>query len=157
SAAVDVDTVLHEFAHQLDGSIYAQNPALPHMGIINTFAFHDISYDMSNVMQHCSPRRTNDPKDWITKYGFDSAYGCPSGFYKFVEEFADAFSMYVAAGKNFRAAAQQNVTIGKKYEWLRVNVFQGIEYDTDLQRWVESGCTDLPGYEQAQPGYASCA
>jgi hypothetical protein len=157
SAAVHVDTVLHEYAHYLDGTLGAQHPALPHLRIINTYGFYDISYDMSQYQSTCAPRRSNDPKDWISKYGFDGAAPCPPGKANIIEEFAEAFSIYVAAGKHFRAAAQQKVTIAKKYNWLKTNVFQGIEYDTDLQRDVESGCNDVPGYQQAQPGYTSCS
>jgi hypothetical protein len=36
-------------------------------------------------------------------------------------------------------------------------VFQGVEYDTDLQQGLHSGCNDVAGYELSQPGYMSCS
>lgn len=156
SATVHVDTVLHEYAHYLD--VWSTIANQPHAGMITTSGFNDISYDMSSAVQGCALRRTNDPEDWISWYGFTASYGCPPGRYRYWEEFAEAFAMYVTAGKHFRAAAQQNATIARKYNWLKTNVFQGIEYDTDLQREVGvSGCNDVPGYQQAEPGYASCS
>lgn len=156
SAAEHVNTVLHEYAHYLDGTFYQRSAIQPRLGSIRTWAFHDISFDMAALVQGCTVRRSNDPKDFITLYGFVSAYGCPPGRYVPWEEWAEAFSMYVAAGRHFRAAAAQNATIARKYNWLKTNVFQGVEYDTDLQRDVNSGCNDVPGRQQAQPAYASC-
>jgi hypothetical protein len=159
SAAVDVGTVLHEYAHYIDGNhpSPSPDPSLPHKWAISTRSFYDISYDMNQVQAGCALRRSNDPKDWITKYGFVGGALCPQGQGSYLEEWAEAFSMYVAAGKVFRTAAQQNPVIAQKYDWIRTNVFQGVEYDTDLQRDVESGCNDVPGYQQSQPGYASCS
>jgi hypothetical protein len=161
SAALCVGTVLHEYAHYLDEDRRRGPDPLPDSpcdGSIPTATFHDISYDMSTRGRDgCVTRRSDDPKAYITKYGFVANNGCEEGKYQYTEEFAEAFSIYVAAGRHFMAAALQNVTIAQKYDWLRDNVFGGREYDTDLQRGVESGCNDVPGYEDSQPGYTSCS
>jgi len=97
SAAVYVQTVLHEYAHYLD---YVRNPSSrpgqPHENIINRSDFDNISYDMTNVPPNlCVDRRSNNPKDWISKYGFDPGYyGCPEGKSMGTEEFADSFAYY---------------------------------------------------------------
>jgi hypothetical protein len=163
SAATDVHTVLHEYAHYLDGLIpWHKSELQPHIGSVDTVGFYALSYDLSlhgkpGDSYPCYPKRTTDPKDWITKYGFlTSAYGCAAGTVSVLEEWPEAFSMYVAAGRDFRAAAQQNATIAQKYEWLRTHVFGGIEYDTDLPRSLDSGCNDVYGTSAAQPGYAHC-
>ncbi len=158
SAAVHVDTVLHEYAHYLDGFLFKnKDPLQPHLGMIDTTGFHNISYDLGSG-SYCYVRRSIDPKDWITKYGFNPGYGnCAAGSAVVLEEWAEAFSMYVAAGKKFRAAAQQSAMIAQKYDWLKNNVFGGREFDTDLPRGVESGCNDVYGTSSAQPGYASCS
>jgi hypothetical protein len=156
SASVVVGGVLHEYAHYLDASFGQKFVTLPHLKLIDTFGFYDISYDMSQRQGVCAPRRGTNPKDWITKYGFEGTSQCPSGMADFIEEWAEAFSMYVAAGKHFRAAAATNGIIGRKYDWLKTHVFQNIEYDTDLQRGVESGCKDDPTTPAGEPGYASC-
>jgi len=156
SASIIMQTVLHEYAHYLD-SQGTKDPTLPNKSIINTWGFYNISYDMDKYQASCAPRKSNDPKDWITKYGFTGSSSCPSGMYHISEEWAEAFATYVVAGKNFRTAAKQNVTIDKKYNWLKTNVFQAIEYDTDLPGDLHSGCNDIPGTNQAQPGYVSCS
>lgn len=163
SATLNIDTVLHEYAHYLDNfSHSAPDPQLPHYKILNTVGFHNISFDMSTFNPSgnaCANRRTNNIKDFISKYGFESNYPCVEkypGKYTFQEEFAESFQMYVTSGKQFRAAAQQNATILRKYEWLKYNVFQGIEYDTDFNQGVHSGCNDVPGYETSQPAYMNC-
>jgi hypothetical protein len=158
SAAVHVDTVLHEYAHYLDNIFHwTKTPLQPHMGMIDTTGFYDILYDLTSGIYCYTPRSTN-PKDWVTKYGFNPGYGgCTNGQKVVFEEWAEAFSMYVAAGRNFRAAAQQSSLIAQQYDWLKNNVFGGLEYDTNLPRDLESGCNDVHGESSAQPGYASCS
>lgn len=159
SAAVHVDTVLHEYAHYLDGFLYKNKDAtLPKLGLIDTSGFHAISYDLAVSSSYgCYARRSADPQDWITKYGYNPGYGsCAAGSGVVAEEWAEAFSLYVAAGRDFRAAAQQSALIAQKYDWLKTNVFYGLEYDTDLPRGLESGCNDVHNTATAQPGYAHC-
>ncbi|GFE62824.1 kelch repeat-containing protein [Geobacter sp. AOG2] len=159
SAAVDADTVLHEYAHYLDGHLYRNinRAGQPLFGVLDTTGFSDISYDMAACANGCCPRRSSDPMEWISKYGFTAGVGtCPAGSSYAEEEWAEAFSMYVAAGRDFRSAAQANATIARKYDWLKDNVFMGLEYDTDLPRGMESGCNDVYGTAAALPGYAKC-
>lgn len=159
SAAVHADTVLHEYAHYLDGFLYKnKDVTLPKLGLIDTSGFHNISYDLAVSPSYgCYARRSADPQDWITKYGYNPGYGnCATGFGVVVEEWAESFSMYVAAGRDFRAAALQSSLISQKYDWLKTNVFYGLEYDTDLPRDLESGCNDVHNTAAVQPGYAHC-
>lgn len=85
------------------------------------------------------------------------------------ESFATFFSAYVINGKQFRDAAKKNEKIAQKYNWLKDNVFEGIEYDTDLLAGGGvSGCQEqtnptktnkiLNGYEitRDMPGYLKC-
>ena len=157
SAAVHVDTVLHEYAHYLDGFIgWTKTPLQPHMGLIDTRGFHSISYELTSGT-YCYTMRSSNPKDWVTKYGFNPGYGgCAAGTGVVFEEWAEAFSMYVAAGQDFRAATQQSAMVADKYDWLKNNVFYGVEFDTNLPRDLESGCNDVYGTSSAQPGYAHC-
>jgi hypothetical protein len=160
SAVVDMETVLHEYAHYLDGGWGSgpstPDPQRPRAGAIDTGGFNDISYDKSTGVNACYARRTNDPKDWISRYGFLSAYACPAGKFVTWEEWAEAFQMYVTSGKQFRAAAAQNAKIAQKYNWLKTNAFQGREYDTDWAQALPSGCNDVPGAQNQQPGYMQC-
>ncbi len=159
---VDVGTVMHEYAHYLDGIIpWRKDPGESHIGLIDTTGFYSIAYDLSlhgkaGDTYPCYPRRSADPKDWITRYGYVSYTGCATGTASVLEDWADSFMMYVAAGRDFRAATLQSALVAQRYAWLKANVFQGIEYDTDLPAGIESGCNDVYGTSSAQPGYAHC-
>ena len=145
SAAITVATNLHEYAHYLDGFYYGlggyytgnfKTPLQPHWGVIDSRGFYDISYDITTGSHGCYTMRSSDPKDWISKYGFIN-YGSPScsaGKGWPFEEWAEAFQMYVTSGRVFRAAALESAVIDQQYEWLKTNVFDGREYDTDLPR-----------------------
>ena len=81
---------------------------------------------------------------------------CPSGWATPDEDWADSFSYYVTAGIRFRAAAAQRSMIAARYNWIKTNVFNGMEFNTDLQSAAHSGCNDKPAYTDQQPGYISC-
>jgi hypothetical protein len=164
SAALDASVVLHEFAHYIDRRNHT--PALPNnptAGRILTDGFYNILYDIAQAQgpqASCAPPRSGDPSDWITKYAFSGGAApgsCPAGTAYFLESFADSFMMYVAAGTSYRAAAAQNDKVAATYEWLKVNVFEGKEYDTEFVQGFSSGCNDAPGIPQQQPAYASCS
>src|SRR3990172_1727296 len=109
SAAADVGAVLHEHAHYLDAALGSTYPPNPLLGSVATSGFYDISYDMSQAQGACAPRRSTNPQDWITRYGFAGVPGgCMQGKVFIAEEWAEAFSMYVAAGRNFRAAKRRH-------------------------------------------------
>ncbi len=162
SAAQHVRTVLHEYGHYIDGvyNIY-RSPMKPHCGSIDTRPFYEINYDMSTYVDGCAMRRSDDDKGWISTYGYLGGQVCSGGKANPWEEWADAFANYVVSGKNFRRAASLNAIMALKYEWLKNNVFQGIEYETDLTDIVRDGCTDnypcaLPTADH-QMGHLSCS
>ncbi len=158
-----IGTVLHEYGHYIDGFLSDTYPSQPKSGIIDTLDFYRISYEIPEEDRQtlrnnaCFKRKSDDPKDWISKYGFSASYNCPERMYSPWEEWAEAFSLYVTSGKNYREAAKQSDIVAKTYAWLKDHVFNGTEYDTDFVRDVESGCNDIPNYEQNQPGYISCS
>jgi hypothetical protein len=125
--------------------------------------FYDISFEgvmeinqLPLYKKNCFDRRTNDDLEFITDYAKSrgSHHSCEK--YRVAEDFAESFSAYVASGKHFRMAAKKHPIIAKKYQWLKNNVFEGVEYDTDLIWGNASGCNDAPyTYDQA-PGYMSC-
>lgn len=160
SAAVHVHTVLHEYAHYLDGinKVSNNDPLLTKFRLIDTSGFYAIGYDLATASQGCYLPKSVNPADWITKYAAQlPGYGnCPAGRAVISEDWAESFSMYVADARDFRAAALQSSIVSQKYNWLKDNVFYGLEYDTDLPRGLESGCNDVPGTSAAQPGYAHC-
>ncbi|MBK7660159.1 MAG: fibronectin type III domain-containing protein [Betaproteobacteria bacterium] len=163
SAAVDVGTAIHEYAHYLDGSFgraYAPSafPAqVPLWRSVDTFSFYAIGYDLATYANGCLTRRSEDPRDWISKYAFNPGYGgCAAGKYVPAEDFAESFAFYVTAGRRFRAAAAGSALLAQRYAWLRNNLFAGVEYDTDLAGDVSSGCNDVHGFESQQPGYIRC-
>jgi YVTN family beta-propeller protein len=164
SAALDVITLLHEYAHYLDGTFGRPragrllNTALPHWGLLDkTNDFYTIGYDLTSEANGCFSRRTNNPMDWLTRYGFrGGSSGCVAGKYPPVEDFADSFAYYVTSGRDFRAAATQSTMIRDRYDWLKANVFENLEYDTDLPGDVSSGCNDVYNEASNLPGYTHC-
>jgi len=156
---VHVHTIYHEYAHYLDREIYDQTPSAPHQGFVATAAFANIGFDLSQVtpQSDCVPHRSSDVHDYISRYGYDPGYGeCQAGWAVYQEDFAESFAFYVSAGRRFRTAAAQRPMLAQRYNWLRDNVFGGVQYDTDLPADVHSGCNDVPGMESQQPGWISC-
>jgi len=159
SAPVHVATVLHEFAHFLDGLVRSPYADQPLSHSIDTSGFYAITFEIpANPTQvACAPRRTDDVFDFVSRYGWGSSYDCAEGLFRPTEEFAEAFSFYVVAGQHFRAASEQRPTIAAEYEWLKENVFDGIEYDTANPVAYNSGCNDAPGLEDREPAHFSCS
>jgi N-acetylneuraminic acid mutarotase len=162
SAAVHVQTVLHEYAHYLDGfyQVLSNNPQITKFKLIDTTGFYAIGYDLSSGSAGCYTPRSYNPADWITKYAAQlPGYGnCAAGKAVPDEDWAESFSMYVASGRDFRAAAQQSALVAQRYAWIRDQVFSGLEYDTDLVRDTESGCNDVYLYgATGVPAYAHCS
>ena len=164
SAVVDADTMLHEYAHYLDGTQGAATPwiphtaRIPHWGSIDTSGFYAINYDLATfTTSGCVARKSSDVHDWISYYGFVGSYnGCPAGMAIPGEEWAEAFAFYVMAGRDFRTAATQSSMVAQQYNWLKAHVFQGREYDTAMPQGSNSGCNDIPGAAAMQPGYVHC-
>jgi alpha-tubulin suppressor-like RCC1 family protein len=159
-AAIRAHTVIHEFAHYLDGGKNNVNeyPEYAHRFLYHSWPLLDISHDMSLESNGCAPLRAGATiRDFMTIYAYGGSYNCPAGTSSYGEEFAETFATYVTQGRRFRAAALQNSALSAKYAWLKNTIFGGVEYDTDLQASLESGCNDVPGSESAQPGYLSCS
>ena len=57
---------------------------------------------------------------------FVSGYAMSDPF----EDFAESFNFYVLHGKDFRAIKKESHTLAKKYEFLKNEVFEGIEFDS---------------------------
>ncbi|MFC1616536.1 S-layer homology domain-containing protein [Patescibacteria group bacterium] len=172
-ASAQVQVVLHEYAHYLDahGRTPSNNQTKPHANMLDTYDFFNISFDFDEESmvwgdvegspKKCYPLK-NDLNGFIAYYGFDGAPGvdgeCPEGYSSGpFEDFAQSFTYYVMAGHDFRKAGAQNSIIKEKYDWLKLNVFEGIEYDTEMVdiNDLYSGCLDgdNPFYG---PGYISC-
>ena len=131
-----VGTLFHEYAHWLDGNLFAPLPGTAR-GKIPTLGFYSISYDTS---QGSLQARTYYPLrrgEAAVATEFVGAYargaellieGVPK--YTPFEDFAESFGLYVNGGRIFRQLAADNPYLKKKYDWLKANVFAGVEYDT---------------------------
>lgn len=163
---VKVQATLHEYAHFIDNAVYGKDPTTG-SGLIDTRGFYNISFkDVDKITSmpfydsNCFDRRTNNDNDFISKYalshGVNHPEGCGPEKYAVAEDFAESFAYYVRNGKDFKAAAAQNPVLAQKYAWLKANVFNGIEYNTDLVGPMSSGCTDGPYSSQSGQGYIKC-
>lgn len=130
-------TYLHEYAHYLDQNIFGllQSPGLS-AGVIDTTDFYAISYDISDSIKSSFGstlyRARRDP---ATSGGaeFVSSYAVGWGTDPYLtayEDFAESFTLYVTGGRVFRKLASEHTYLKQKYDWLKQNVFEGIEYDT---------------------------
>jgi hypothetical protein len=130
-------TYLHEYAHYLDRSLYGfmQSSDLS-AGVIDTSGFYAISFDIDdsitapNGWTEYRTRRdpaTSGAAEFVSSY----AVGWGSGSYMTAyEDFAESFALYVTGGRVFRELGRQHVYLQQKYDWLKQNAFEGIEYDT---------------------------
>jgi hypothetical protein len=133
-----VGTLFHEYAHWLDSNLFATLPGTAR-GKIATLGFYSISYDTSQGSV-ASDSRTYYPLrrgELVVATEFVGAYargaellfeGTPK--YTPFEDFAEAFGLYVNGGRIFRQLAASNQYLKQKYDWLKVNVFAGFEYET---------------------------
>jgi Tol biopolymer transport system component len=149
SAAKNAHTILHEYAHYLDRGLYPPDPTQPHNGMINTVPFYSFSIDtagMTSTLPHCITLLSSEQADYITWYAYGSSDAYPADCTNgqvagasIAEDFAESFSIYIVAGRRFRAAAAVNLTLKRKYEVLRDTVFGGVEYDTDASFGIAWG------------------
>jgi hypothetical protein len=119
-----IDTLLHEYAHFLDKSV-----GYSHVLTIDTAGFNSISFFKHNPEGYTTKNpeeyyKRKQPRvyatEFVTQYAINSPY----------EDFAESFVMYVSQGKVFRELANRNQYLREKYDWLKKNVFNGIEYNT---------------------------
>jgi len=123
---------------------------------LDTAGFYALNYKDIDVKSGCAELIDGTPQAFISKFGFTMANrACqrPGGRSTQIgnDEFAEAFQVYVKSGKQLRAAAKKNEIIAQQYQWLKTNVFGGVEYDTDLS---QLGAAADPNHtDPQQPGY----
>jgi len=133
-----VGTLFHEYAHWLDANLF---PVLAGTarGSIQTIGFYSISYDTSQGSRQADYRTYYPLRrgESVVATEFVGAYargaevivdGIPK--YTPFEDFAESFGLYINGGRIFRQLAANNSYLKQKYDWLRLNVFAGVEYDT---------------------------
>lgn len=146
-----VGTLFHEYAHWLDGNLF---PVLAETarGSIQTIGFYTISYDTSQGSVQADlrtyyPLRRGEAAvatEFVGAYARGAEImvdGVPK--YTPFEDFAESFGLYVNGGRIFRQLAANNSYLRQKYDWLRLNVFAGFEYET--------GDTESIALMQARP------
>ncbi len=144
SLGTEILVTIHEYGHYLDGSIYAPLAGTK-QGMIDTREFYKISYEGVDALG--SPpfyfkhhllylKEGLNESAFVDNYGMAREGNDKQGKmqYRYVEDFAESFATYVASGKDFRKKAENNEILKRKYDWLKQNVFNEIEYDTDLPR-----------------------
>ena len=132
---MEVSIIIHEYVHYLDSAVYPQKQGTK-QGIIDTLEFYKISFDKidNEVFPIYGRRNQVTLKDNMDENDFIDNYAMSKARDGFVEDFAESFAAYVVSGNDFRQKASSNEVLKMKYDWLKNNVFNGIEYDTDLPR-----------------------
>jgi len=135
-----VATAIHEFAHVLDGDLYA-SPRAGGTPRVDTAGFVAISFDPAT--RYRDPfsgwtfyRPRVDPSDesavrsHFFSYGLAWSHPTYAGYYTAAEDFAVSVGMYVLHGAVFRDYLRDRPAFAAKYAWLRDNVFDGVEFAT---------------------------
>lgn len=139
-------TEIHEYSHFLDSNLYVKE-ADTSRGIIDTSGFYAISYDTSDTTyatgggwKNYKIRRPNNAKnEFVGGYAMGWALsGKESDKYirTAAEDFAESMATYVAEGRAFRELAKSYPVLSQKYDWLKLNVFKGREYNTGEIRGI---------------------
>ncbi len=127
---------LHEYGHYLDSNVRGTREPLK-QGIINTTTFYAITFDLSTEFNHeigwkyYLPRENftgREAEFFVSEYAAGWVQENKPGFYTVYEDFAESFAMYVLAGNVFRCKAERHPVLMQKYNWLKENIFNGIEY-----------------------------
>ena len=135
----ETTVIIHEYAHYLDSAVYPEKQGTK-QGIIDTEEFYRISFENVDELGDFPiyPKAgTLNIKSGLDGSSFINSYAMSRASKGYVEDFAESFATYVVSGNSFRKKAEKNEILKEKYNWLKENVFNGIEYDTDLPR-VES-------------------
>ncbi len=155
-AADDFDTMsvkIHEYAHYLDRNLYPRNEKTS-QGLIDTTGFYNISYDVSQRdttaewPSYKLRNLGNERNEFVGAYAIGWSTSKP-GYKSSPEDFAESFHMYIAQGKLFRVISSNNSVLKQKYDWLKQNVFNGVEY--------QSGAADALEYTKDNPNKVSVA
>ncbi len=126
---------LHEYGHYLDKKLFNPEPETAR-GIIDTTGFYDISYDLSDpapggLREFAYKRPQNVKNEFVSDYaqGWKRTVD-GKDYFSAAEDFAESFSMYVTDGKVFKKLGGSSDVLKQKYDWLKINVFGGREYQS---------------------------
>ncbi len=134
----EVVTFFHEYAHQIDSRLYSHFS--PHVGMVETLGFYEILFDLDDTKYGPFGIYARHPADPRFVSGYADGWEHPEypGYYSVVESFAESFALYVVNGRLYRQLATINYEYEQQYNWLKTNVFDGIEYDTGSEDCISN-------------------
>ncbi|MBI2133418.1 hypothetical protein HYU11_01915 [Candidatus Woesearchaeota archaeon] len=137
-----MNTVTHEFGH-VAGKRYAEIK-----GVNSTLNFHfaSISFNISSSDPYSiflSLQRPDNDFEFVSSYAKSSSY----------EDFAESFNAYIQEGRIFRRLAESDTRLMRKYNFLKDNVFRGVEFDTGELRSLELWNHDSKGLPGSPSSY----
>ena len=121
----------HEYGHQIDNSLYEH--LFPHAGMVNTTGFYELIFDIKNCSLNSAGRKTCAVRPnvkVVSDYSLSWENPNNPGHYLVVEAFAEAFAMYIGQGNVYRELSNIDSSYKDQYQWLKANVFGGVEYCT---------------------------
>jgi len=129
---VDVDeaelvaVTVHEMGHIADtGWLHAAEPGEKTSFVDRgtTVYSTDPSAELYSVSWEDNRSFTGQSPDFVSGYAMTNPY----------EDFAESYAMYVLHGSLFRFYAEHNEALKQKYEFMKWEVFDGVEYDFTLE------------------------
>lgn len=121
-----VAVFLHEMGHIVDGSYLIGNFDSGKSEFID-LGNPVLNNDKSVEYYQLSWENNYKLKPAVIDNDFCSDYGKTDPY----EDFAECYIYYILHGEEFRKASEENVLLKAKYEFLKTNIFSGIEYSYD--------------------------
>jgi hypothetical protein len=127
-----VAVLVHEMGHITDTGVMVGTESAGESGFMDgsnpvysddpSVAFYNLSFSSETAKLPTA-----------TDLDFVSGYAQTDPF----EDFAETYTYYLLHGKEFRELAKVNLTLAKKYNFLKNNVFKGEEYDNGSESEVK--------------------
>jgi len=138
-----VHATLREYARQTDAREHAD--LAPDSGMVDTSTWYSMLYTEDCEGDAC---RIQEGARFLSDFARGNE--ASPGYHRTSQSYAEAFAAYVTAGEVFRTLGEQFASFDEQYQWLRDNVFEGVEYCTGdrslivTERWDLESTTNLP-------------
>lgn len=120
-----ISVFTHEMGHVVDLGYFQGSTGAPTAFVDRKKAV--LSDDPSVQFYQISWMNNDTKKQGVTREDFVSGYSMSNPF----EDFAESFAFYRYHGEKFRALATRSPLLKKKYAFLKYNVFDGTEFQTE--------------------------
>jgi hypothetical protein len=150
SHTTNVAQTFHEYGHQIDDMLYGYFS--PHVGMVDTQGFYEILFDMGDTRTgaYGTYAMYLPETRFVSQYADGWQHPQYPGYFSVAESFAESFALYITHGRLYRELAALDQNYERQYNWLKDNVFDGIEYDTGSESCISHGWPSSWNYNNNQ-------